>query len=69
VQCQKSLLFYGHVHAVSQDQDMAKDSKMRSTKVAVKHKNKQKTVREKRDVDIMNVRSPAFSTQAFLRGH
>jgi hypothetical protein len=48
---------------------MAKDSKMRSTKVAVKHKNKQKTVREKRDVDIMNVRSPAFSTQAFLRGH
>jgi len=45
---------------------MAKDAKMRSKKAAAKRKGNQKSLRERRDVDIMNVRSPASSAHSIL---
>jgi hypothetical protein len=40
---------------------MSVDTKMSPKKVAAKRKSNQRTVREKRDVDIMNVRFPNLS--------
>jgi hypothetical protein len=37
---------------------MTKDTKMRLKKAPARTKGKQKTLRERRDVDIMNVRFP-----------
>lgn len=45
--------------------DMAKDT-MRPNKVLPRTKGKQKTLRERRDVDIMNVRFPSLFSQASL---
>jgi hypothetical protein len=44
---------------------MAKDT-MRPNKVLPRTKGKQKTLRERRDVDIMNVRFPSLFSQASL---
>jgi hypothetical protein len=63
------LLFHVHVHNISQVGDMTKDTKMRPKKTTAKAKSSQKTLRERRDVDIMNVRSPASSADASLQSH